>query len=303
MNRPAGRGWSPSAVLARNPQLKFTAPAMTIMVVLTVFPTIFLVVTSLTNYRLGWPVDRAKFVGLDNFVRLFNGGDPDFWHSIRISLVFMVLATTIEMVLGFAIAAALNNWESRLKPLIIGVMIIPLALTPSIAAQMWKLMLNAEYGLLNAILQGVLGVKVTWLGDGMAFWSLLIVDTWQFTPFVALILYAGLRSLPTEPYEAAQIDGANAWQRLRFLTLPLLRKLIYLALLLRAIDALKLFDTVFVLTQGGPGNATELLSMHIYRLANAQNGLIGRASAVAIVLLVLTIIVSRPLIKRQRQEG
>lgn len=289
--------------LARNPHTKYIAPSMIIMLVLSVFPTIFLVVVSLTNYQLGWDFSRARFVGLNNFVRLFTGGDPDFWHSVWISVAFMVLATGIEMVLGFGIASVLNASESRLKPVVIGIMIIPLAMTPSIAAQMWKLILNSEYGILNAVLMGLFGFKLTWLGPDLAFWSILMVDLWQFTPFVALIIYAGLRSMPDEPYESAAIDGATRWQMLRFITIPMLRKLLFLAVLLRAVDSLKLFDTVFVLTQGGPGNATEFLSLHVYRLANAQNGLIGRAAAVAIVLLVVTIVVSRLLIRQQRREA
>ncbi|MFV0407452.1 MAG: carbohydrate ABC transporter permease [Propioniciclava sp.] len=285
----------------RNPHLKFIAPAMTVMLVLSVIPTVFLLVVSLTNYQLGWEPSRAKFVGLDNFIRLFSGADTDFWHSVWISLAFMVLATGLELILGFGIAKVLNDSESRLKPFVIGIMIIPLAITPSIAAQMWKLILNSEYGILNAFLDATMGLRVTWLGPDVAFWSVLMVDLWQFTPFVALILYAGLRSMPEEPFEAASLDGASAWQQFIHLTLPMLRKLIFLALLLRAVDALKLFDTAFVLTQGGPGNATMFLSLHIFRLANAQNGLIGRASAVAIVLLVLTIVVSRVLIAQQRK--
>jgi multiple sugar transport system permease protein len=241
-------------------------------------------------------------VGFKNFIRLFSGADPDFWHSVWISIAFMVIATGIEMILGFWIAGILNASESKLKPLVIGVMIIPLAMTPSIAAQMWKLMFNSEYGVINAVLQSVAGVKVTWLGNSMAFWSVLIVDLWQYTPFVALIMYAGLRSMPDEPYESAAIDGANKRQVLFLITIPMLRKLIFLALLLRAVDSLKLFDTAFVLTQGGPGNTTEFLSLHVFRLANAQNGLIGRASAVALVLLVITIVVSRVLIYYQRKE-
>lgn len=274
---------------------------MVVMLVLSVIPTAFLLVVSFTNYQLGWAPSRTKFVGFDNFIRLFSGADTDFWHSVWISLGFMVLATGLELLLGFGIAKVLNDSESRIKPLVIGIMIIPLAITPSIAAQMWKLIFNSEYGILNTFLQATVGLKPTWLGPDLAFWSVLIVDLWQFTPFVALILYAGLRSMPDEPFEAAALDGASAWQMFIHLTLPLLRKLIFLALLLRGVDALKLFDTAFVLTQGGPGNATEFLSLHIFRLANAQNGLIGRASAVAIVLLVLTIAVSRILIAQQRK--
>lgn len=289
--------------LARNPQTKFIAPAMLTMFVMSIVPTIFLVVISLTNYQLGWDFSRAKFVGFGNFIRLFSGADPDFWHSVFISLAFMTLATAIEMVLGFLIAMLLDSSEFKLKGLVIGIFIIPLAMTPSIAAQMWKLMFNAEYGIINYYLQLFFNIKVIWLSSDMAFWSVLLVDIWQFTPFVTLIIYAGLRSIPNEPYESAAMDGANAWQEFIGITVPMLHKLIYLALLFRAIDSLKLFDTAYVLTQGGPGNATEFLSLHVYRMANAQNGLIGRAAAIALVLLAMVTVISRVLIKQQRKEA
>lgn len=214
----------------------------------------------------------------------------------------MLLATAIEMLIGFAFASLLNASEFKLKPLVIGILIIPMAMTPTIAAQMWKLMFNAEYGILNIILTKLFDVKVVWLSAELAFWSILLVDIWQFTPFVTLICYAGLRSISTEPFESAKIDGANRWQILTQITLPMMRKLLFLAILLRAVDALKLFDTAFVLTQGGPGRATEFLSLHVYRMANAQNGLIGRAAAIALVLLAITTVVSRILIKQQRKE-
>ncbi|MCC8179607.1 MAG: sugar ABC transporter permease [Planctomycetes bacterium] len=284
-----------------NQHIKYIAPAMTVLVLLSVVPTLFTIFISLTNYRLGWNFGRARMVWFDNFYRLFSGGDPDFWFSVYISVMFMVLATAVEMLLGFGIASLLNATEFKLKPLVIGILIIPLAMTPSIAAQMWKLMLNSEYGIVNYILQSLVGLKVIWLSKDMAFWSVLLVDIWQFTPFVALIMYAGLRSMPAEPYESAAIDGATRFQMLRYITLPMLRKLLFLCVLMRAIDSLKLFDTAFVLTQGGPGNATEFLSLHVYRLANAQNGLIGRAAAVALVLLVIVGVISHFLIKQQRK--
>jgi multiple sugar transport system permease protein len=287
--------------MGANPHFKFIAPAMGVMLLLSIIPTIFLLVISFTNYQLGWNFSRAKFTGIENFLRLFSGRDPDFWHSVWISLAFMILATGFEMLLGFWIASLLNASEFSLKPLVIGIMIIPLAMTPSIAAQMWKLMLNAEYGILNHILGSLFNIKIIWLSQKMAFWSVFLVDLWQFTPFVALIIYAGLRSLPNEPYESAAIDGATGFQQFIYITLPMIRKLLYLAILMRSIDSLKLFDTAFVLTQGGPGNATELLSLHVYRLANAQNGLIGRAAAVALVLLFIVTVVSRILIKQQRK--
>ena len=294
--------FSLKTTLKENPHLWYTGPAMAAMWILGILPTIFLVIISFTNYQLGWDFTRAEFVGLGNYLRLFSGRDRDFWHSVLISLAFMVLATAIEMILGFIVAMALNGSEFKLKPLVIGIMIIPLVITPSICGQMWKLMLNSEYGIINYVLNSLFHVKVTWLSAGFAFWSILIVDVWMYTPFVALILYAGLRSMPTEPYESAAIDGANGWQELFYITIPMMKKLIYLSLLFRVIDSLKLFDIAYVLTQGGPGTATEFLSLHIYRLANAQNGLIGRAASVALILLMLVTVISRFLIKQMRKE-
>ena len=213
----------------KNPHIKYIAPAMGAMFVLSILPTIFLVIISLTNYQLGWKFDNPnlKLVWFKNFIRLFSGADPDFWHSLIISIAFMLLATGIEMLLGFFLASLLNNSEFKLKPLVIGILIIPLAMTPSIAAQMWKLMFNGEYGIINYFLQNLFNFKVTWLSKDMAFWSVLLVDIWQFTPFVTLIIYAGLRSMPHEPYESASIDGANKFQMLTKITIPMMRKLLF----------------------------------------------------------------------------
>lgn len=288
--------------LKKKPYIPYIAPAMTIMTVLTVFPTIFLYLISVTNYQLGWDLSRIQFVGLDNYIRLFSGRDPDFWNAVVISLQFMVITTGIEMILGFAIGKLLCDSEFRLKPVVFAILIIPIVMTPSIAGNIWKLMLNSEYGIVNYFLN-CLGISnVAWLDAKMAFSSVVLADVWQWTPFVSLISYAGLCSLPSDQYEAARIDGGNAWQLFRYITLPSLRPLIFLTLIFRTIDSLKIYDMPFVLTQGGPGNSTEFLSLHIYRLANAQNGLIGRAAANAIVLMIISTTVSKLLIHYQRKE-
>lgn len=288
--------------LANNKHLPYILPAMITMTILSIVPTLFLIIISFTDYQLGWEFSRAKFVVFENFLRLFTGADRDFWHSVYISFGFMILATAIELLLGFFNGYILNSSEFKMKPIVIGIMIIPLVITPSIAAQMWKLMLNSEYGIINYILNLVVHGKVIWLSDKMAFWTVLLVDFWQYTPFVTLILYAGFRSVPEEPYESASIDGANKYQKLKYITIPMMKKLILLTILFRVIDSLKLFDVAFVLTQGGPGTATEFLSLHIYRMANAQNGLIGRAAAIALVLLFLVTLFSKILIKQMRKE-
>lgn len=291
------------SLVKRKPYLPYIAPAMTIMTVLTIFPSIFLYVISMTNYQLGWDFSRMQWVGLQNYTRLFTGQDPDFWNAIYISLKFMIEATAIEMVLGFLIGKLLNDSEFKLKPVVFAILIVPIVMTPSIAGNIWKLMLNSEYGIINYWL-GKLGMaKIAWLDAQHAFASVLLADVWQWTPFVTLIFYAGMRSLPHDQYEAAKVDGANTVQLFRHITLPALKPLIFLALVFRTIDSMKIYDMPFVLTQGGPGNSTEFLSLHIYRLANAQNGLIGRAAANAIVLLLIATVISAILIRLQRKEA
>ncbi|GIO14592.1 ABC transporter permease [Cohnella xylanilytica] len=281
----------------KRPHLVYIMPAILILGILTFVPTVFLYGLSLTNYELGYP--DFKFVGLDNFVRLFSGQDAEFWYSVRISVGFMLIVTVVELLLGFWLAVLLDR-EFKLKPLAFACLIVPIAMTPSITGQIWKLMLNAENGVVNYLLHFV-GGKVIWLSAENAFLSTVLVDVWQNTPFVALIIYAGMRSLPSEPYEAAAIDGANRVQIFRYITLPLLTPMILLAVVFRAIDSLKTFDIPYSLTQGGPGSSTEFLSLHVYRLGFAQTGWVGRSAAVSVILLILITAISWVLIRAYRK--
>lgn len=286
----------------QRPHLVFIIPTTVILGILVLIPTIFLYFISVTNYELGYNLLKTKFVGIDNYIRLFSGTDKVFWYSVQISLIFMLVTTIIELVLGYFVASLLNMKEFKLKGFVFGCLIVPLAMTPSITGQIWKLMMNSEYGLFNYILNIILGLKVTWLGSYMAFMSIIIIDVWQWTPYMALIIYAGLRSLPADPYESARVDGANILQQLRYITLPLLKPLLILVILFRSMDSLKLFDIPYVLTQGGPGNATELMSLHIFRLGFAQTGFVGRAAAMSVVLLIIITVLSQLILKYLRNE-
>jgi multiple sugar transport system permease protein len=281
----------------KNPHTVYIWPAIIILGGLSIVPSLFLWILSLTDYELGYT--DFNFVGVENFTRLFTGGDTEFWFSLWISLFFMVIVTLIELLLGFWIATLLDR-DFKLKFLVFSCLIVPIAMTPSITGQIWKLMLNAEYGVINYFLQ-FFGGKVIWLSTENAFLSTILVDIWQNTPFMALIIYAGIRSLPTDPFEAAAIDGASKIQAFYHISLPLLWPVIILAVIFRAIDALKTFDIPFSLTQGGPGNATEFLSLHVFRLGFAQTGWVGRSAAVAIILLMLTTVISMLLIKVYRK--
>lgn len=270
----------------------YILPAVLLLGLLTLIPTLALYFLSITNYELG--ASSFKIVWFENYWRLIKS--VEFRNSFSLSIYFSVLVTAIELVLGFFLAKLLDR-EMRFKSVVFACLIVPIAMTPSITGQIWKLMLNAEYGVLNFLLENSLGLKVVWLAPENALLSTMMVDIWQNTPFVALILYAGLRSLPIEPYEAALTDGASKWQVFRHITLPLLKPMILLALIFRLIDSLRTFDIPFSLTQGGPGSATEFLSLHVYRLGFAQTGWVGRASAAALVLMVLITVISMILLR------
>jgi multiple sugar transport system permease protein len=263
---------------------------MIVLFVIVIVPMVFLWYVSLTNYDLGKGWDQRHFAGLSNFLMLFKGEDRDFWPAVLTTLIFLACTVTLEFIIGLAVAMLFNRTIAG-KAVWMAFLIIPLTITPAVIGLMWKLMYNTEYGVLNFLLNFI-NLKINWLGPRSALLSIIMVDVWQWTPFVALMLYAGLQAISTEPYESAVVDGASSLQIFRFITLPLLRPMIVVAVLLRSIDALRIFDTVYVLTKGGPGNITELLSLHIYRVGFEHTGWIGRSSAVAIVLLIMATIIT-----------
>ena len=284
---------------SRKPYLIYIMPAMCVLGLLILVPTVVLLYLSLTDYELG--AAAFEFVGLENYSRLFFAENTEFWHSFYISLLYSAIVTSTQLILGFLIAKLLDR-DMRFKPIVLACLIVPIAITPVITGQIWKLMLNSEYGVVNYLLKLFLNAEVVWLSADHAFLSTVLVDIWQNTPFVALIIYAGLRSLPIEPFEAAVTDGANKFQVFKHITLPLLKPVILLAVIFRLIDTLRVFDIPFALTQGGPGNATEFLSMHVYRLGFAQTGWVGRASAASVILMAVIAIISLVLIRMFRRE-
>lgn len=279
------------SLLKRKPYIGYITPAFAIMTVLIAVPVGVMIYYSLTDYEIGYA--SHNFVGLANYERMV-GSDP-FWHSVRITLLYAVTVTTLSLLLGFVVAKLVDR-HARTKAIAIAALIVPIAMTPSIAGQIWALILNSEYGVLNFLLGGAFGIREPWLGPDWALFSVMGVSIWQSAPFAALIMYAGLQSLPIEPFEAAVVDGAGASKVLWHITLPLMRMPIMLALIFVSIDSLRIFDVPFTLTQGGPGNATELLGMHIYRLGFGMTGWIGRASAVAVGLMLVTLTLSLVLI-------
>lgn len=272
------------------------APAVAVLLALTAYPLVYAVRVSLqTGAGAG-----ARW-SLQNFARL--ASDRFFLDALGHTLVYALAALTLEFLLGLALAVLLNR-EMRARGLLRASLLVPMMLPPVVAGVVWRLMLNPNFGAVNGTL-GTLGLDtdaLTWTASPrLALLSVIAVDVWQWTPFVFLVLLAGLQAIPQEPYEAAALDGASGWQTFRHVTLPLLKPAILIALLLRTMDLLRVFDQIFILTEGGPGFATETVSLYIYRAA-FRFGDFGYAAAMSFALLLVTNAVSLFYIRLLRRE-
>jgi multiple sugar transport system permease protein len=282
----AGRAWS--RLLDDGVGPLFLVPALILLLLILVVPFGLMVWTSLTDLSFALPDRDGNFVGFDNFRRLMR--DPIFWQSFALTMTFVIGAVAVEFVLGFALALLFRH-QLRRQGIVLTLFLIPMMLAPVAIGLIWKLLLQGDFGMLTHYLRaaGIIDLRTALLSEpDLVLPTIMLIDVWQWTPFVTLVLLAGLLSLPREPYEAAVMDGARPWQIFRDVTLPMLRPIIALVILLRAIDAFKEFDKVFILTGGGPGIATELLSIYTYRMSFRDWDLgYGAACAFMVYLVVL----------------
>jgi multiple sugar transport system permease protein len=238
-----------------------------------------------------------QFVGLGNFVRMFS--DPELHLAVRNTAVFTCVAVTLEFLLGLGLALLFDKYIRRLT-FLKTILLMPMMIPPIAVALTWKLIYQPQFGVLNELMFRLGLPSQAWAGDvNLAMATIIAADVWEWTPFIFLLMLAGLASLPSEPYEAAQVDGASAWRQFWDLTIPFLKPVIAIALLLRIMDALRLFDLVFILTVGGPAGATETLSLYIFKVAFTFVD-IGYAAAVSLVVLLVTVGFSTWFIKRLR---
>jgi multiple sugar transport system permease protein len=282
---------SPQATIG----LALLLPALAILVLMTIAPAIYIFYSSFFNTELMNP-GAARFIGVGNYAQILT--NPEVWHDVGVTLLFVVLAVTLELVLGLLLALLLARklLESKLAS---GLIILPMAMTPAVSALIWRELLDPNFGWVSYYLQAwhLTSQPIAWLSDTTTSWMALIgLNVWQWTPFVALILLAGLQGIPTEPREAAAVDGATSWQAFLHVILPMLRPFIAIALLLRVIDAFKTFDAIQVLTGGGPGTATETINLMIYRVA-LQDFNVGAASALGVFFLILLSVVVQQLLR------
>ena len=266
----------------------FLAPAVVYLVIFSIYPLVYAINVSLRQFILSKPYLGMEWVGLENFARVLT--DSHFHDSVKATLYFASVAVTVELLVGLGIALLLNRDLPGL-----GVMrtlvIIPMMIAPVVVGLSWKYMLDFDTGVLNYFIRQLGMRPPNWLGDAdAAIPAIILADIWQWTSLFALMLLAGLQSMPVEPFEAARVDGASSWQSFRHLTLWFLRPFILIALLLRVMDALRLFDTPFVMTGGGPGRVTEFASLYAYRQAFSYYYVSLGIAAAFIILIIITIL-------------
>ena len=271
-------------------------PATILLVGLTLFPFIVSFILSFTDYSLLRP-GQTKFIFLENYIELMK--TDDFWIALRVTVVFTIFAVFIQVVLGVIFANLLHH-ETRNISFLRTIYLLPLAITPLAATFTFRLMFNPSLGVLNYFMK-VLGLPPqAWLASpSTALISLIVVDTWQWTPFILLICLGGLASLPNEPFEAAKVDGASSWQVFSKITVPMLYPFISLALLFRSIDAFKTFDIIYVLTSGGPGVLTRTLNLYAFK-HGIEFLSMGYAGSIAIVMLIITIVVAQIFLRKTK---
>ena len=275
----------------------FILPAGIVVAAVIVFPWVFTLYMSLQDFHAG---GTMSFAGLDNYRRMFT--DDRFLWAIARTFYFTALAVIFPTLIGVAAAVCFNK-HFPLRGLARTIFILPMMATPVAIALVWTMMFHPQLGVLNYLLTAVGLPPSTWVYDSATVIpTLVMVETWQWTPLIMLIVLGGLASLPQDPYEAAALDGASGWQCFRHITLPLVWPFIMVALVLRAVDALKAFDTIFVITGGGPGTSSETLNLYLYQEAFAYYD-IGYASAIVVVFFILIMAVTLVLMRTRTKAN
>ena len=260
---------------------------MTVLVAILFYPLAYSLWLSFYNYYL--PVPRKSFVGLDNFRYVLE--DAAFWEALSVTARFTGAAVALELVAGIAVALLLDS-RIPCRRFVNTVVLLPMTITPAVAGLLMRWMFESNWGLVNYFLS-LVGIRGPgWTGDpAWALWSLVLADAWQNTPFVIVVLYAGLQSIPVEPLEAAMVDGATRTQTLTHVIFPFLRPLVLFVLIIRSMDAFRIFDLVFVMTGGGPGTTTQTVTFYNYVMAFRLLRM-GRASALGVItLLILSVVI------------
>jgi multiple sugar transport system permease protein len=268
-------------------------PTLIFLLVVGLYPTIYVLVLSFSRYD-ALAGGKLSWVGLHNYIRAFQS--PRFYNGLYVTAWFAIGGILIQLIVGFIMALSLQQVGPRLRRVMTTLFLIPFMITPAVVAILWKQIYHPTFGPLNYSLS-LLGIEgPAWVSD--PFWALpalVVADVWQWTPFMTILLLAGLQSLSREIYEAAYVDGASPWQAFRDHTLPLMKPFIFLAVFLRFIDAFKLFDLIFIVSRGGPGDLTESISFYTYIMGFKYFDL-GLAAALSVLQLIIIFIMGKVLL-------
>jgi len=265
-------------------------PCFLFVIAFAFYPILYSLFLSLHKIILSLPYLGSPFVGLDNYKELL--GDRVALHSLMNTLVFVFATTILEILFGLVIALVINR-HFKGRGVVRAAVLIPWAIPTVVSSQMWRFIFNDKYGLLNYILSGSnTSTYTAWLAHPVtAFMAIVAADVWKTSSFAGLLILAGLQLIPDDLYEAAEIDGASSWQQFREITLPLIKPAVLIALLFRTTDAFRVFDLVFVMTQGGPADSTNVLQFYGYKKIFAE-GLMGYGSTISVLVFFITFIIS-----------
>ena len=264
----------------------FVAPTIVLLLAINIFPLIWTIYLSFTNYAVNRPNREVKYIGLRNYERIL--GDADTWATMQATAHFLIWTIVLQVLIGFVLAYLINK-KFRGNDLWTTIIVFPMMLSPAVVGNFWTFLYQPQIGLFNYIIAFFTGAdpsSFSMIGSvALAPWAIVIVDTWMWTPFVMLICLAGLRSIPDSIYEAAECDRASKWRQFWTITIPMVLPFLMLAVLFRGIENFKMFDLVVQLTGGGPGNVTTLSSIDLKREA-FEKWRTGFASAYAVILFV-----------------
>jgi multiple sugar transport system permease protein len=264
----------------------FVAPSIILLLAINIFPLIWTVRLSFTNFRVNRPNAEVEFIGLQNYRRILT--DSDIWLTMQATAHFLIWTIVLQVLIGFSLAYLINK-KFRGNDLWTTIIVLPMMLSPAVVGNFWTFLYQPQIGLFNYAVSFFTGVdpsSFSMIGSvNLAPWAIIIVDTWMWTPFVMLICLAGLRSIPDSIYEAAECDRASKWRQFWTITIPMVLPFLMLAILFRGIENFKMFDLVVQLTGGGPGSTTELTSINLKREA-FEKWRTGYASAYAVILFV-----------------
>jgi multiple sugar transport system permease protein len=277
-----------------------TLPALVVLVAVGIAPTLYVLLLAFSRYTAGDPLLQLDFVGLQNFARVVRA--DRFWHGLGVTAWFVFGSVAIQLLLGFGIALAFQRVHPTVRRVGVTFGLVPMMVVPAVVGLLWKLIFNETYGPLNYLL-GLAGLPQPHWGSNAtaAMSSLLIADIWEWTPFVTILLLAGLQSLSQEIHEAAFVDGASRWAAFWQITLPLMKPFIFLAVFLRIIDAWKTFDLIAMLTQGGPGAATESIAYYTWKIGFGVSADRGMAAALSLIQLIVIIFLGQALLSQLKR--